>query len=101
MGNPRHFDAPRGPRLNKPLLTPQQRQIAPLLVRGLRNAEIAEQLGIQLGTLKCAVSAMYKRVGATGRFAFIFWYRQLPVEWTGETFPVPGPDSAVATGAFE
>ena len=48
-------------------LTPRQRDVAELLVRGLTNREIGEQLGIHLGTVKKNVEAILVALDVTNR----------------------------------
>jgi two-component system nitrate/nitrite response regulator NarP len=46
----------------KPLgLSPRQQQVAELVSRGLSNREIAEQLGITVGTVKLHVHDIYNK----------------------------------------
>jgi DNA-binding NarL/FixJ family response regulator len=41
-------------------ITPRQRQVLQLLVRGFGNAEIAEELNISTGTVKQHVRALFR-----------------------------------------
>ena len=53
-------------------LSPAERQTAELARRGLRNREIAEQLGVSRRTVELRLSSTYKKLGITSR-------RELPV----------------------
>jgi len=48
-------------------LTPRQSEVAELLVRGLTNPEIAEQLGIHIGTVKKGVEAILAALEVSNR----------------------------------
>jgi len=54
-------------RIGSTHLTPRQREVAELLVRGLTNPEIAAQLGIHLGTVKKNVEAILVALEVTNR----------------------------------
>ncbi len=56
--------------LNETNLTPRQRQLAMLLVQGLKNKEIAWKMGITEGTVKVYLSHLFQKVGANDRFEF-------------------------------
>lgn len=50
-------------RADKPVkLSPQQKRVLELLARGLRNAEIAEETGLTLPTVKSHVQAAYRKL---------------------------------------
>ena len=55
---------------NEENLTPRQRQLAMLLVQGLKNKEIAWKMGITEGTVKVYLSHLFQKVGANDRFEF-------------------------------
>lgn len=48
-------------------LSPKERAIANLVSQGLRNKEIAAELGITEGTVKVHLHRMYEKVGVTNR----------------------------------
>ncbi len=50
-------------------LTPRQRVVVELIAQGLRNREIAQQLGISLHTVRRHVEALLKRLGVPTRAA--------------------------------
>jgi two-component system, NarL family, nitrate/nitrite response regulator NarL len=49
-------------------LSPREAQLVELLTRGLKNKEIATQLGITEGTVKVYLSKLFQKVGAKDRF---------------------------------
>jgi DNA-binding NarL/FixJ family response regulator len=49
-------------------LTPREGHLIELLTQGLKNKEIAYQLGITEGTVKVYLSKLYQKVGAKDRF---------------------------------
>lgn len=49
-------------------LTPREGHLVELLTRGLKNKEIAYQLGITEGTVKVYLSKLFQKVGAKDRF---------------------------------
>ena len=52
-------------------LTPAQRDVALLAVKGLTNAEIAEIRNTKEGTIKAQLNAVYAKAGVSGRSQFI------------------------------
>ena len=48
-------------------MTPRERQIVGFIRKGLRNREIAEQLGVTEGTVKVYLHAIFDKVGVTSR----------------------------------
>jgi len=49
-------------------LSPRQKDILALLVRGFKNKEIAWELGLSVGTVKAYLTALFEKVGARDRF---------------------------------
>ncbi|MEP0270014.1 MAG: response regulator transcription factor [Pyruvatibacter sp.] len=49
------------------LLTPRQQQVLALLGRGLSNKEIAKDIGIETGTVKVYLNAIYRAFGVQNR----------------------------------
>lgn len=71
--------AARGERRRIPVtppssLTPMERRVLRLLARGLSNEQIAEQLQIQIQTVKNAATALYPKIGAPNRSAALLYY---------------------------
>ncbi|MCS7043344.1 MAG: response regulator transcription factor [Bryobacteraceae bacterium] len=59
-------------------LTPREGQLVTLLVQGLKNKEIAYQLGLSEGTVKVYLSRLFQKVGAKDRFELaLFGLRNL------------------------
>lgn len=55
-------------------LTPMERRVLRLLARGLSNEQIAEQLQIQVQTVKNAATALYAKIGVPNRSAALLYY---------------------------
>lgn len=54
---------------HKPVkLTPRESQLTSLLAQGLKNKELAHQLGITEGTVKVYLSKLFEKTGANDRF---------------------------------
>jgi len=53
--------------LNAPSLTPRERELVELVRQGLRNREIATQLGVTEGTVKVYLHAIFDKVGVDNR----------------------------------
>jgi two-component system nitrate/nitrite response regulator NarL len=66
------FERKSGPRL-----TPREREIVHLVCRGMRNRQIAEQLGITPGTVKVHLMHIFEKTGAKNRFELAMGGRQL------------------------
>ena len=50
-----------------PSLSPRERQLITLVRKGLRNREIADQLGVTEGTIKVYMHAIFEKVGVNSR----------------------------------
>ena len=50
-------------------LTSRERQVAAAVARGLRNKQIAEELGISAETVKRHLASIYGKLGVRGRLA--------------------------------
>ena len=57
----------REPRLG---LTPREQQVLELVEQGLRNKEIARELGIRPGTVKIHLKHIFEKTGVRGRYGF-------------------------------
>ena len=51
----------------RPTLAPRERQLVGFVRRGLRNREIAEQLGVTEGTVKVYLHAIFEKLGVNSR----------------------------------
>jgi DNA-binding NarL/FixJ family response regulator len=49
-------------------LTPREQQVVELVEQGLRNKDIARELGIQPGTVKIHLKHIFEKTGVRGRF---------------------------------
>jgi RNA polymerase sigma factor (sigma-70 family) len=54
-------------------LTPREMEIVRMVASGLRNKEVASQLGITEGTVKVHLHRIYEKLGIGGRIELIFW----------------------------
>lgn len=45
------------------MLTPSQNDVVSLLIQGYTNKEIAEELNVKVGTVKCHLFQIYKNYG--------------------------------------
>ena len=50
-----------------PTLTPRERQLINLVRKGMRNREIADELGVTEGTIKVYMHAIFEKVGVSSR----------------------------------
>src|SRR5690606_18906424 len=55
-------------------LTPREQAVAALVARGLSDKEIAEQLTLQVGTVKVHVKSLLRKFGAANRTQFALRY---------------------------
>ena len=68
------------------VLTPRERQIAGLVMQGLKNKEIAFSLGITEGTVKVYLSRLFQKVGVKDRFELaLFAMEHLSIRQGGTT----------------
>jgi two-component system nitrate/nitrite response regulator NarL len=61
-------DMVRPPHPRRSQLTPRELEIAGLVEKGLRNRDIARNLGIQTGTVKIHLKHIFEKTGVRGRF---------------------------------
>lgn len=59
--------AHRSPQGKRHALAPRELQVIGLVRRGLRNREIAEQLGVKEGTVKAYLHAIFDKLGVSSR----------------------------------
>lgn len=61
-----------------PELTPREQDVLTALIDGQNNAEIAQQLFIEIGTVKTHVSSLISKLGVRDRVQAIVWAYQHP-----------------------
>ena len=61
------IDAVKGRAAGGPALTPRERDLVDLVRRGMRNREIAEELGVTEGTVKVYLHALFDKLGVDNR----------------------------------
>ena len=61
-------EAPRTERPNRTDLTAREQQVLELVEQGLRNKEIARELGIRPGTVKIHLKHIFEKTGVHGRY---------------------------------
>lgn len=75
-----------GPALAAPL-SPRERAVFRLLLEGAARAEIADQLGVSINTVKSQVRSLYAKLGVTSRPEVLQKVALMPPAWT---YDVPG-----------
>jgi DNA-binding NarL/FixJ family response regulator len=53
------------------VLTPREREVALLVARGLKNREVALELGLSDGTVKVHLLNIFRKLGAKSRYELI------------------------------
>lgn len=61
-------DAPRRDGYHRSELTPREREVLELVEQGLKNKEIARELGIRPGTVKIHLKHIFEKTGVRGRY---------------------------------
>jgi DNA-binding NarL/FixJ family response regulator len=61
-------DTERPPHQRRSQLTPREIEVAGLVEQGLRNRDIAHNLGIQTGTVKIHLKHIFEKTGVRGRY---------------------------------
>jgi DNA-binding NarL/FixJ family response regulator len=61
-------ESDRNPDARRPQLTPREHEVAELVEQGLRNRDIAHNLGIQTGTVKIHLKHIFEKTGVRGRY---------------------------------
>ena len=64
----------KGPLDQTRMLSHRQRRVAELVAGGLKNHEIASQLGIGAHVVRNYLSAIYDKVGVSNRVELALWY---------------------------
>ena len=59
-------------------LSPRESEVALLIGRGLSNKEVARELGLSAGTVKCHVHNILQKLGETRRYSLIAQLREVP-----------------------
>jgi len=62
------FQLPERDQQHRSHLTAREHQVAELVERGLRNKDIARNLGIQTGTVKIHLKHIFEKTGCRGRY---------------------------------
>ena len=52
-------------------LSPREREVAQLVVRGLSNKEVARRLQLSEGTVKLHLHSVFQKLGAKNRYSLI------------------------------
>jgi len=61
-------ETPHRERYHRSELTPRERQVLELVEQGLKNKDIAEELGIRPGTVKIHLKHIFEKTGVRGRY---------------------------------
>jgi DNA-binding NarL/FixJ family response regulator len=61
-------ESPRSERYPRSELTPREQQVLELVEQGLKNKEIARELGIRPGTVKIHLKHIFEKTGVRGRY---------------------------------
>jgi DNA-binding NarL/FixJ family response regulator len=61
-------ESSRGERYGRSELTPREQQVLELVEQGLKNKEIARELGIRPGTVKIHLKHIFEKTGVRGRY---------------------------------
>lgn len=61
-------ESERSPYQRRSQLTPRELEVAELVEQGLRNRDIARNLGIQTGTVKIHLKHIFEKTGVRGRY---------------------------------
>jgi len=65
------------PKPDDTMLTPRERQVVELLVKGFSYKEVASQLGIAIGTVGVFVNRIYEKLHVNSRREIIAWSQQV------------------------
>jgi two-component system nitrate/nitrite response regulator NarL len=61
-------DAPQRERYHRSELTPREKQVLELVEQGMKNKDIARELGIRPGTVKIHLKHIFEKTGVRGRY---------------------------------
>ena len=86
-------------RRSTPRLTPREEEILNLVMKGMKNKQIAEELSITTGTVKVHLMHIFEKTGVKDRFELAMFGRKLR-GGSFEAEPEPFQDSLLAVGAL-
>ncbi len=86
-------------RRSAPRLTPREEEILNLVMKGMKNKQIAEELSITTGTVKVHLMHTFEKTGVKDRFELAMFGRKLR-GGSFEAEPEPFPESLLAVGAL-
>ena len=86
-------------RRSTPRLTPREEEILNLVMKGMKNKQIAEELSITTGTVKVHLMHIFEKTGVKDRFELAMFGRRLR-GGSFEVDPEPFPESLLAVGAL-
>ncbi|MDA1314694.1 MAG: response regulator transcription factor [Acidobacteria bacterium] len=84
-------------RRSTPRLTPREDEILNLVMRGMKNKQIADALTITTGTVKVHLMHIFEKTGVKDRFELALYGRKLrgyTEDYGGELFPEASADDA-------
>ena len=85
-------------RRSTPRLTPREEEILDLVMKGMKNKQIAEELSITTGTVKVHLMHIFEKTGVKDRFELAMYGRKLR-GGSFEVDPEPFQGSLLAIGA--
>ena len=85
-------------RRSTPRLTPREEEILNLVMKGMKNKQIAEELSITTGTVKVHLMHIFEKTGVKDRFELAMYGRKLR-GGSFEVDPEPFQGSLLAIGA--
>ncbi len=85
-------------RRSTPRLTPREEEILNLIMKGMKNKQIAEELSITTGTVKVHLMHIFEKTGVKDRFELAMYGRKLR-GGSFEVDPEPFQGSLLAIGA--
>ena len=86
-------------RRSTPRLTPREEEILNLVMKGMKNKQIAEELSITTGTVKVHLMHIFEKTGVKDRFELAMFGRKLH-GGSFEVEPKPVQESLLAVGAL-
>jgi len=92
-------DAPRPETYSRSELTPREQQVLDLVEAGMKNREIARELGIRPGTVKIHLKHIFEKTGVRGRYGLALNQLHGRVAASGVGRPILTPLGPVETSA--